>query len=163
MMKAGHDHQWVTPRIALGSAVATPDHVHAVLQAGITHVLDCRLREDGATLYVGTGVRHLHNGTADDGKPKPPEWFHRGVGFVLGSLAKPQAKILIHCAMGLSRAPSMTYAVLRALGHPEDDAVALIKKARPIAGISYQRDADRAIRDLERKRKAGTRGRMGPG
>jgi len=154
-----HDHQWVTARIAVGSAVASPEHVRAVVEAGITHVLDCRLRDDGFLLFEGTTVRHLHNGTADDGQPKPVEWFQKGIGFVLSSLAVPKARILIHCAMGVSRAPSMTYAVLRALGHSEEDAISLLKKARPIAGVSYKADAERALRDLERKRVALTRGK----
>lgn len=162
VMSARHDHQWVTPRIAVGSAVASPEHVSAVVSAGITHVLDCRLRDDGAMLFVDTAVRHLHNGTADDGRPKPVEWFHKGIGFVLTSLALPNARVLIHCAMGLSRAPSMTYAVLRALGHSEDDATSMLKKARPIAGVSYRNDAERAIRDLDRKRAALTRGKPRP-
>jgi len=154
----GHDHQWVTDRIAVGSAVATPDHVRAIVAAGITHVLDCRLRLGGEALFEGTAVRHLHNATADDGKPKDEEWFRKGIGFVLTALSIPRARVLIHCAMGLSRAPSMTYAVLRALGHPPENAVALIKQARPLATVKYQLDAERAHASLERKRLAMTRG-----
>jgi hypothetical protein len=154
----GHDHQWVTDRIAVGSAVATPEHVRAVVMDGITHVLDCRLRQGGEFLYQGTAVRHLHNATADDGKPKPEDWFRRGIGFVLTALAVPRSRILIHCAMGIARGPSMTYAVLRALGHTPDGAVTLIKKARPLATVKYQHDAERAHASYERKRALATRG-----
>ena len=157
-MIKGHDHQWVTARIALGSAVVTRDHVQAIVSDGITHVLDCRLAEGGQALYEGTTIRYLANPTADDGKPKPDEWFKKGIGFVLTALAVPKAKVLIHCMMGVSRSPSMTYAVLRSLGHPGDEAVQLIRKARILAGVRYRGDADRAIAAIEQKRTAALRG-----
>lgn len=157
-MAKGHDHHWVTPRIAVGSAVVTREHVQALIADGITHVLDCRLSEGGGALYEGTTIRYLANPTADDGKSKPNEWFEKGVGFVLTSLAVPKARVLIHCMVGVSRSPSMTYAVLRALGHKPDASVELIKKARVLAGVTYREDADRAIAVLEQKRTAALRG-----
>ncbi len=157
-MVRGHDHQWVTKRIALGSAVVTRGQVQALIADGITHVLDCRLAEGGGALYEGTTIRYLANPTADDGKPKPVEWFKKGIGFVLTSLAIPNARVLIHCMMGVSRSPSMTYAVLRALGNSGDDAVKLIRTARVLAGVRYREDADRAIETIEQERKAALRG-----
>jgi protein-tyrosine phosphatase len=157
-MLKGHDHHWVTERIALGGAVVTHEHVKALAADGITHVLDCRLAEGGQTLYEGTTIRYLASPTVDDGKPKPDEWFKKGIGFALTSLAIPRARVLIHCMLGLSRSPSMTYAVLRSLGHSPDDAAALIKKARTLATITYRQDADRAIAAIEQKRTAALRG-----
>lgn len=157
-MAKGHDHQWVTQRIALGSAVVTREHVQELIADGITHVLDCRLAEGGELLYEGTTIRYLANPTADDGKPKADLWFKKGIGFVLTSLAIPKARVLIHCMLGVSRSPSMTYAVLRSLGHSGDDAVKLIKKARILAGVRYREDADRAIAAIEQKRTAALRG-----
>jgi Dual specificity phosphatase, catalytic domain len=157
-MFKGHDHSWVTERIAVGSAVVTADHVKALIADGITHVLDCRLAEGGGVLYEGTTIRYLANPTADDGKSKPDEWFRKGIGFVLTSLAVPKARVLIHCMLGVSRSPSMTYAVLRSLGHTGDDAVKLIRKARILAGVRYREDADRAIAAIEQKRTAALRG-----
>lgn len=158
MSKKGHDHHWVTERIAVGGAVVTNEHVQALVADGITHVLDCRLAEGGERLYQGTTIRYLANPTADDGKSKPDEWFKKGIGFVLTALAIPKARILIHCMLGVSRSPSMTYAVLRSLGHAPDDAVKLIKKARVLAGVTYRADADRAIAAIEQKRSAALRG-----
>jgi len=157
-MIKGHDHQWVTERIALGSAVVTREHVDALVADGITHVLDCRLGEGGEVLYEDTTIRYLANPTADDGKPKPDEWFKKGIGFVLTGLSIPKARVLIHCMLGVSRSPSMTYAVLRSLGHSGDDAVKLIRKARVLAGVRYRDDADRAIAAIEQKRSAALRG-----
>lgn len=157
-MAKGHDHHWVTERIALGSAVVSREHVRALIGEGITHVLDCRLAEGGHILYEGTSIRYMANPTADDGKSKPDEWFKKGIGFVLTSFAVPKARVLIHCMLGVSRSPSMTYAVLRSLGHSGDDAVKLIKKARILAGVTYREDADRAIAAIEQKRTAALRG-----
>jgi hypothetical protein len=157
-MVKGHDHHWVTERIAVGSAVVTAEHVKALVADGVTHVLDCRLAEGGEVLYGGTSIRYLANPTADDGKSKPDEWFKKGIGFVLTALAVPKARVLIHCMLGVSRSPSMTYAVLRSLGHSGDDAVKLIRKARVLAGVRYREDADRAIAAIEQKRAAALRG-----
>lgn len=143
-----HDHQWVTDRLAVGSAVVTPEHVRAVVEGGITHVIDCRLEAEGAQLYAGTPVRRLHCGTADNGEAKPVAWFEEGITFALAALARPRTRVLVHCIAGVSRSPSMTYAILRALGHSSDDAVAMIKSARMIARVTYKEDADRALRTL---------------
>ncbi len=157
-MAKGHDHHWVTERIALGGAVVNHEHVRALAADNITHVLDCRMAEDGQKIYEGTTIRYMHDPTADDGTPKSEEWFRKGIAFVLTSLAIPRARVLIHCAMGVSRSPSMTYAVLRALGHSGDDAVKLIKKARTLASVKYREDADRAIASIEQRRTAALRG-----
>lgn len=157
-MRTLHDHQWVTQRIALGSAVVTRDHVQALVADGITHVLDCRLGEGGEALYEGTTIRYMSAPTADDGKPKGEEWFRKGIAFVLTALSIPKARVLIHCMMGVSRSPSMTYAVLRSLGHPPDDSVKCIKRARVLASVTYKEDADRAITAIEQKRTAALRG-----
>lgn len=143
-----HDHQWVTERLAVGSAVVTPEHVRAVVEDGITHVIDCRLEEEGAHLYAGTLVRRLHCGTADNGQDKPVAWFEAGITFALTALARPRTRVLVHCIAGVSRSPSMTYAILRAQGQPSDAAVELIKTARMIARVTYKEDADRAIHIL---------------
>jgi hypothetical protein len=151
-MPRGHDHQWVTERIAVGSAVSTPIHVRAVVEDGITHVIDCRMKPEGEELFRGTSVRYLHCGTEDDRKTKPITWFRKGVAFALTSMALPRSRLLIHCKLGAARSPSMVYAVLRALGWSSVDAVVAIRKARALASVTYQEDADRAIEAWKEKR-----------
>jgi len=148
----GHDHQWVTERIALGSAVSTPEHARAVIEDGITHVIDCRMKPEGEELFRGTSVRYFHCGTEDDRKAKSISWFRKGVAFALTSMALPHSRLLIHCKLGAARSPSMAYAVLRALGWSSVDAVDAIRKARVLASVTYKEDAERAIEAWNKKR-----------
>jgi protein tyrosine phosphatase (PTP) superfamily phosphohydrolase (DUF442 family) len=152
-----HDHQWVTDRLAVGSAVVKPEHMLALAAGGITHVIDCRLETEGAELYAGTSVRRLHCGTADNGEAKPVTWFEEGITFALAALARPRTRVLVHCIAGVSRSPSMTYAILRALGQSSEDAVEMIKKARIIARVTYKEDADRALHILALRARARAR------
>lgn len=140
------DYQWVTGRIALGSAVSEPEHVQALVSDGITHVLDCRVGPSGEALYAGTGIVYRQNGVADDGKPKADEWFFRGIDFVVGALRRPHHKALVHCRFGMSRSPTMVYAILRAQGVPADEANQLVRDARVVARVTYPDDAERAGR-----------------
>src|SRR4051812_41712354 len=101
----GHDYQWVTDRIALGSVVTGSLQVRAMMSDGISHVLDCRVEASSERLYAGTGIQYLQNGVPDDGKPKPDEWFFRGIDFVTGALRRPGTKAFVHCRFGMSRSP----------------------------------------------------------
>lgn len=141
-----HDYQWVTDRIALGSAVTGTLQVHTMLSEGITHVLDCRVEGASDSLYSGTGIRYLQNGARDDKRPKPDEWFFRGIDFVLGALRRPRTKALVHCRFGMSRSPSMVYSILRAQNVPAEEAKKLISEARIVARVTYPDDAERAGR-----------------
>jgi predicted protein tyrosine phosphatase len=153
--KPSHDHQWVTERIALGSVVTRREQVRVLQAEHVTHVLDLRSSISGpeVVLYEQTGIEVLRAGVPDDHLPKPDEWFHGGIDFVLGALDRRRSRVLIHCLMGVSRAPSMTYAVLRALGTPAADAEAKIRQARALVQrIRYRDDADRAVRTWRRRR-----------
>lgn len=141
------DYQWVTERIALGSAVTGPLHVRELVSDGITHVLDCRMEgKEASSLYVGTGIVYLRCGVPDDGKRKDDAWFFEGIGFVVDAFRWPRNKVLVHCRFGMSRSPSMVYAILRAQGVPGDEAEQKISKARAVARVTYRDDAERAGR-----------------
>jgi hypothetical protein len=143
-----HDHDWVRRRLAVGSGVYSADDLRSLLNVGITHVLDCRGRPGdsyGEKTYRGTGIVYLHNPTDDDGEAKPPEWFWRGISFVREAMKSPEAKVLVHCAAGINRAPSMVYAILRSTGVPAARAERAIRQARPRVSLRYMRDADRAV------------------
>lgn len=142
----GHDYQWVTERIALGSAVTGPLQVRVMIGDGITHVLDCRVEASSERLYAGTGIKYLQNGIADDGKPKPDEWFFRGIDFATGALRHSWSKVFVHCRFGMSRSPTMVYAIMRAQGVPADEAKRLISAGRLVARVTYPDDAERAGR-----------------
>jgi protein-tyrosine phosphatase len=143
------DYEFVTTRLATGAALQGPDDVVAMASAGITHVVDCRAEFDDTALFADhPNISVLWDGTQDDGTPKPGSWFEKGIKFALSALAMPDHKVYVHCAAGINRGPSMTYAIMLALGWKGDDAVAAIRGVRPQVGIRYKSDADAAVMGL---------------
>ena len=150
-------YQWVTDQIALGSAISE-EHIDALVRDGITHVLDCRLSPESKALYERTRVVYRQIGVADDGKPKADEWFWSGIDFVTRALRGPHRRALVHCKLGMSRSPTMVYAILLSQGMPSKDAQALISKSRVVAKVTYEKDARRAAeRWVRRSRDGGPR------
>lgn len=145
ILMPSHEHNWPHPRVAVGSGVWTVDDVRLVRDAGITHVLDCRSTAEYARLYRGTAIAYCCAPTDDDGKRKPPAWFGQGVAFALDALSRPDAKLLVHCAAGINRGPSMAYAVLRAMGLGPTEAEGAIRSARPLVSMGYRADAERWV------------------
>jgi protein-tyrosine phosphatase len=130
------DMTWVTDRIAVGGGIWTDDKMIEVVRAGVTHIIDMQIEWDDTKLAEPYGVKVLWNPTDDDFRPKAPELFQRGVEFALEALDDPEAKVFIHCAAGVHRAPMMTLAVLRAIGWPLEDAIEVIESQRPVADFA---------------------------
>jgi protein-tyrosine phosphatase len=130
------DISWLSDRVAVGGGIWNEANMMAVVRAGITHIIDMQIEFDDTRLAAPYDVAVLWNPTDDDFEPKPPELFQRGVDFALGALDDPAAKVFIHCAAGVHRAPMMALAVLRALGHSAADAAALIRARRPVADLA---------------------------
>ena len=61
---------------------------------------------------------------------------------------------MVHCHMGINRGPSMAYAMLLDAGYDVVEALDMIRKARPIAGIIYAIDAVRAVGRLHDRSQA---------
>src|ERR1700744_1770515 len=99
------DITWVTAQVAVGGGIWTAENMAAVADAGITHVVDMQTEFDDTPLADGLEVEVLWNPTDDDFQPKPAALFERGVNFVETALADPEAKVFIHCAAGVHRAP----------------------------------------------------------
>lgn len=146
------DFNFITERLATGGALSSADDVTQLVQAGITHVIDCRAEfDDRELLSSHPEITYRYNGTNDDGQPKPTEWFQVSLMFALPALlAIPKAKVYAHCAAGVNRGPSTAFCILRALGlsHLECDALIRLKRPVTIAGIRYADDADRALKEL---------------
>ena len=124
------DLTWVTEQIAVGGGIWNDNKMIQVVAAGVTHIIDMQIEFDDTRLAEPHGVRVLWNPTDDDFRPKPPELLQRGVDFALEALEDPQAKLLIHCAAGVHRAPMMTLAVLRAQGWSLEEAMERIEERR---------------------------------
>jgi protein-tyrosine phosphatase len=105
-------------------------------QSGVTHVLNMQIEFDDRPLAEVYGVRVLWNPTDDDFLPKSLELLKRGVDFALQALDEPEARLYIHCAAGVHRAPMMTLAVLCAMDWEMEAAMALIETRRPAADFA---------------------------
>ena len=139
------DMSWVTDRIAVGGGIWTEEKMIEVAGAGITHVIDMQIEFDDTPLAKLCGIEVLWNAVDDDFQPKPPEVFKRGVDFAMEALEDKSAKIYIHCAAGVHRAPMMTLALMGALGWKLEDAKSHIAEQRPVVDF-----ADVYVRSVER-------------
>jgi hypothetical protein len=143
--KVGMDITWLDERIAVGGGIWNADNMAAVSRAGITHIIDMQIEFDDTPLAAPHGIEVCWNPVDDDFEPKPPEVFERGVGFALTALEKNQAKLFIHCAAGVHRAPMMALALLGVMGSTVEDGMDLIERLRPAADF-----ADVYVQSVER-------------
>lgn len=142
--RTGMDITWLTDRIAVGGGIWTSDNMAKVAKAGITHVIDMQIEFDDTPLGVAHGIEVLWNPTDDDFEAKPAALFQRGVDFAKAAFEGRDAKLLIHCAAGVHRAPMMALAVLGSMGWSLHDGMDLIEGRRPVADF-----ADVYVRSVE--------------
>jgi protein-tyrosine phosphatase len=138
------DMTWVTDRIAVGGGIWNAGNMAAVAQAGITHIINMQIEFDDTPLASEYGIQVLWNPTEDDFEAKPAALFQRGVNFAAKALDEPGAKLYVHCAAGVHRAPMMTLAVLASMGWDMDEAMRMIEDMRPVADF-----ADVYVRSVE--------------
>jgi protein-tyrosine phosphatase len=134
--RAGMDITWLTDRIAVGGGIWNAENMAAVSRAGITHIIDMQIEFDDSPLAEPHGIVVCWNPIDDDFEPKPPAVFARGVEFALTALNDDGAKLFVHCAAGVHRAPMMTLALLGVMGWTLDDAMDLIEGRRPAADFA---------------------------
>jgi protein tyrosine phosphatase (PTP) superfamily phosphohydrolase (DUF442 family) len=130
------DITWLTDRVAVGGGIWTSDNMAKVAQAGVTHIIDMQIEFDDTPLGDEYGVTVLWNPTDDDFESKPAELFRRGVEFAQAALEGPEAKVFIHCAAGVHRAPMMALALLGSMGWTVEDATELIETRRPVVDFA---------------------------
>ena len=130
------DMTWVTGRIALGGGIWSAENMVAVARVGITHIIDMQIEFDDTQLAEPHGIEVLWNPADDDFQPKPPELFQRGVDFAQQALENEAARLFIHCAAGIHRAPMMTLAVLCSQGWDLETAMQTIASRRPLADFA---------------------------
>jgi protein-tyrosine phosphatase len=130
------DMTWVTDRIAVGGGIWNETNMAELARMGITHVIDMQIEFDDTGLAEPHGIQVLWNPTDDDFTPKPPALLERGVEFAREAMDDPGAKLYIHCAAGVHRAPMMTLAVLGASGWDLNEAMNLIEARRPVVDFA---------------------------
>ncbi len=150
--KAGMDITWVTDRIAVGGGIWNADNMAMVSRAGITHIIDMQIEFDDTPLAELHGIAVCWNPVDDDFEPKPAEVFTRGVEFGVAALEENEAKLFIHCAAGVHRAPMMTLALLGVMGWSMQDAMDLIEGRRPAADFAevYVRSVEKFLKGRKR-------------
>jgi protein-tyrosine phosphatase len=85
----------------------------------------------------------------DDGEMRSSGDYRKGIQFAFAALTLPNTKVFPHCTAGLNRGPTMCYALLRAFGVPQPEAIARIRSARPdVLFYLVQNYLDSVERDL---------------
>ncbi len=148
--RVGMDITWLTDRIAVGGGIWTAENMAAVSRAGITHIIDMQIEFDDTSLAKPHEIKVCWNPIDDDFEAKPAEVFARGVAFGLAALDDAQAKLFVHCAAGVHRAPMMALALLGVLGWTLEDGMDLIETRRPAADFAdvYVRSVERYLQGL---------------
>ncbi len=130
------DITWLTEKIAVGGGIWTAENMAAVAREGITHIIDMQIEFDDTELAEPHGIEVLWNPTDDDFELKPARLFRRGVDFAETAMGRAGAKLFIHCAAGVHRAPMMALALLGSMGWELKDAMDLIEGKRPVADFA---------------------------
>ena len=131
------DITWLlTDRLAVGGGIWNAENMAKVKAAGITHIIDMQIEFDDTELGEAHGIEVLWNPTDDDFEAKPAALFRRGVEFATAAFEKADAKLFIHCAAGVHRAPMMALAVLGSMGWSVEEAMHLIEDLRPVADFA---------------------------
>lgn len=124
----------VTGQPPIPSTSTTASTPEAWRSAGIDLVLDVTWR--GAPLASNSTVRRVWLPVQDDGTPRDPAWFDAIATAVDGASC-----VLVHCHLGVARAPSVAVALLLTQGWDPFRAVDTVLHARPIATAAYAGDA----------------------
>ncbi len=130
------DLTWVIDRLAVGGGIWHDENMAELARLGVTHIIDMQIEFDDRPLAKRHGIKVLYNPTDDDFQPKPARLFQKGVDFALAALEQPEAKVYVHCAAGVHRAPMMTLAIMCALGWTLKDAQHLIETRRYVADFA---------------------------
>jgi len=124
------DYTWITDQIAVGGGIWDEDRMLEVVQMGVTHIIDMQVEFDDRPLAEPWEIKVEWIPIDDDFLPKPPEVFEQGAEFAREALKDPAARLYIHCAAGVHRAPMMALAILCSMGWELEQAQAHILERR---------------------------------
>lgn len=139
----------VKPRLYLCGDLPSGEEFDAVLSgwvdAGVTDIVDVRdeWSDEDRVAVQAPSINYHWLGTHDDGGPQDLSWFASGVAAIADVLGEPDSRAVVHCHMGINRAPSLVFAALLDMGHEIEESLQMIRSARPIAAILYAGDAVR--------------------
>ena len=134
---------WVTDQICVTGDLNS-DRLEALeqldgwVEAGVTHIADVRAEwsDEAFVNHYAPNMKYLYFPTHDNGGLQSDLWFDQAIDEIVSALAEnPHNKVVIHCHMGVNRAPTLALAALLELGWDALDAMEQIRAARPIAAI----------------------------
>ncbi len=113
------------------------------LAAGVTDVIDVRgeWSDEELVAEFAPSIRYRHLPTHDNGGAQSDAWFAAGVTAARAAQGAGNSRVLVHCHMGINRAPSMALRIMLDRGWDVVEALDAIRAARPIAAIAYAADA----------------------
>jgi protein tyrosine phosphatase (PTP) superfamily phosphohydrolase (DUF442 family) len=144
------DFTRITPRLWVGSHPTRAD-AQAIARAGATYAVDVR-GEPSANgppevpepqLWEGTGVRYASVPMRDNGTPIPAAKYAEAVALIESAI-RSGGTVILYCAAGENRSPSVAYAYLRKTGLSPEAAWAAVAQRR-IARRQYVPCADRYL------------------
>jgi len=140
------DISWLDDEKRIGIGVAiwhSIDKMAKLKRDGVTHIINMQQECEDTEEAAQFGIEVLENPTDDDFEPKPAKLFRRGVEFARKAFAeRADAKLYIHCAAGVHRAPMMALAVLCSMDAGSlkkmelEDARDLIEDRREVADFA---------------------------
>lgn len=141
----------VTPQIYVGPQFNKLGK-RALERAGITADVNLRVEFDDAA--HGLALEHYcHLPTVDDAAPAVAH-LQEGVDFI-DAIVRQGGKVYIHCKAGVGRAPTMAAAYFLSQGMALDEAIALIKQARPFITITPPQMAGLRAYELQARKDIG--------
>jgi dual specificity phosphatase 3 len=121
------------------------------IDAGITDIVDLRgeWHDTDFVAEFAPEINYHWLGTHDSGGSQSDDWYESGLA-IARQVQEDGGRLIVHCHMGVNRAPSMAFRLLLDAGVEPVAALASLREARPIVGILYADSAlDHHHRELE--------------
>jgi atypical dual specificity phosphatase len=103
----------ITPSLFLG-ARPNQERVQELKEAGVTHVVSCLTEDERSQMaFLQQDFHHLFLGVHDGMHQDIAETFSHFFDFAAGATAgAPEAKLFVHCEVGVSRSATLVIALL---------------------------------------------------
>ena len=143
---------WADDRIIVGGSILhVEDGENLRLQLGVTHVISVESERGDFGMHT---LPWIHLPTPDIGR-MPVHIVRDAITWARGVFCEPNSRLYVHCQQGMSRSPSIAYAILRDRGLSHDEIIRRIREAvTPDWGahpfhVAYLTSADRALASLK--------------
>ncbi|XP_063077529.1 uncharacterized protein LOC134467619 [Engraulis encrasicolus] len=112
--RTGNHVDEVWPNLFIGNMSVANDR-YAVWKLGITHVLNAthgKMHSQGSQEFYGSTIEYLGVPADDSPSFNLSRYFETSADYIHQALASPRAKVMVHCAVGVSRSASLVLAYL---------------------------------------------------